>query len=178
MDWISSRASDRGIAAMRRALPHAEPATESPMETRLRMLLVLAGLPRPLAQVTLTDEHGGFLGRPDLYYPKHRLGLEYDGETHHHSLVDDNRRQNRLATAGVRLLRFTAADLYANPDGIVRQVRALRQERMTVAGTSLRWEPAPKPLARAVARRQQPAARPTPLSLEVGSRLPSHSPAA
>src|SRR5438067_13649072 len=64
------------------------------METRLRMLLVLAGLPRPAAQVSLQDARGRFLGRPDLYCPGARLGIEYDGATHRESLAADNRRQN------------------------------------------------------------------------------------
>jgi hypothetical protein len=94
------------------------------METRLRLLLMDAGLPRPSAQVPLHDEYGHFLGRPDLYYPEHKLGLEYDGGTHRDSLVDDNRRQNRLLNAGFRLLRFTAADIFQAPESIVGQVRA------------------------------------------------------
>jgi hypothetical protein len=46
-----------------------EPATESPMETHLRMLLVLAGLPKPKVQASLQDEHGSFAVRPDIYTP-------------------------------------------------------------------------------------------------------------
>jgi very-short-patch-repair endonuclease len=114
----------RGIANLRRAIDLAEPATESAMETRLRLLLVLNGLPRPQTQVRIHDGHGRFLGQPDLYYPVQRLGLEYDGGTHRDSLVEDNRRQNRLLNAGVRLLRFTAADVHRDPDAIVAQVRA------------------------------------------------------
>src|SRR5712692_9191848 len=109
-EWIDRRAGRKGVGAMRLLLHFGEPAAESPMETRLRMLLVLNGLPRPEVQVTVRDERGSFLGRPDLYYREHRLGLEYDGETHRASLVEDNRRQNRLLLANVRLLRFTAAD--------------------------------------------------------------------
>jgi len=94
------------------------------MESRLRMLLILGGLPRPAAQVSIHDRPG-FAGRPDLYYEGHRLGIEYDGGTHRDSLAEDNRRQNRLLDAGVRLLRFTAGDVYNNPDSIVVQVRGL-----------------------------------------------------
>ena len=94
------------------------------METRLRLLLVLAGLPRPEVQVPLEDGRGRFLGRPDLYYPGERLGLEYDGGTHRASLAEDNRRQNRLLSAGFRLLRFTAGDVLRTPDLVVAQVRA------------------------------------------------------
>jgi hypothetical protein len=98
-EWVGRRAGRKGVGVMRQLLDFAEGAAESPMETRLRMLLVLHGLPRPEVQVTVRDERGSFLGRPDLYYREHRLGLEYDGETHRASLVEDNRRQNRLLLA-------------------------------------------------------------------------------
>jgi very-short-patch-repair endonuclease len=111
------------IAKLRRAIELAEPATESPMESRLRMLLVMARLPRPQAQVALHDPAGRFLGRPDLYYPSHKLGLEYDGGTHRDSLVEDNRRQNRLLNGGIRLLRFTAADIFQTPESVIAQIR-------------------------------------------------------
>lgn len=95
------------------------------MESRLRMLLVLAGLPRPKAQVSIHDRWGRFVGRPDLYYEEHRLGIEYDGGVHRDALVEDNRRQNRLLNAGVRLLRFTASDVLGNPDAVLTHVRAM-----------------------------------------------------
>jgi very-short-patch-repair endonuclease len=94
------------------------------METRLRMLLVMKGLPRPEAQVTIRDRFLRTLGRIDLFYRDQRLGLEYDGATHEGSLAEDNRRQNRLVDAGIRLLRFTAGDIYSTPEDVVRQVRA------------------------------------------------------
>jgi hypothetical protein len=100
----------------------AEPA-ESPMETRLRWLLLKAGLPRPEVQKNLYDTNGRFVGRADLYYPAARLLIEFDGANHRERLVEDNRRQNALLGAGFRLLRFTAADLNQRPDAIVTQVR-------------------------------------------------------
>ena len=93
------------------------------MESRLRLLLVLNGLPRPEVQVTLHDSFGRFLARPDLLYREQGLALEYDGGTHRDSIVDDNRRQNRLLTAGFRLLRFAAADLQRTPETVVALVR-------------------------------------------------------
>lgn len=113
-----------GVKSLRKVVWHAEPATESPMETRMRMVIVLGGLPRPQAQVEIYDDTGEFLGRPDLFYPAERLGLEYDGSIHHGSLAEDNRRQNRLLNAGVRLLRFGAGDIYGAPDSVVALVRA------------------------------------------------------
>ncbi len=100
----------------------AEPA-ESPMETRLRWLLLEAGLPRSRVQAPLHNAAGRFVGRADLYYPQARLVIEYDGTNHRDRLIEDNRRQNALIDAGFRILRLTAADLRERPDAIVAQVR-------------------------------------------------------
>jgi hypothetical protein len=121
--WIDSRSGRKGVRRARQVIDLAQIGAESPMESRLRMLLVLNGLPRPELQVTIHDEEGSPLGRPDLYYREQRLGLEYDGDTHRASLVEDNRRQNRLLMAGVTLLRFTASDVMRRPDMVLAQVR-------------------------------------------------------
>lgn len=123
--FVAEHPRAKGIARLRRVIDLAEPKTESAMETRLRMLLVLAGLPRPEVQVPVRDDEGRFLGRPDLLYRDQCLAIEYDGGNHRDRLVDDNRRQNRLIGAGFRLLRFTAADVYGTPGSVVRQVREL-----------------------------------------------------
>jgi very-short-patch-repair endonuclease len=117
----------RGTARLHSLALLAAPA-ESPMETRLRWILIQAGLPRPEVQTKLGDA-GRFVGRVDLYYPKARLVLEYDGGNHRERLVDDDRRQNLLANAGYRLLRFTAADVYQHPDVTVAQVQAALASR-------------------------------------------------
>src|SRR5438477_57632 len=122
--YACARSLRGGVVNLRRATHLAEPLAESPMESRLRMLLVLGGLPRPQAQVSLVDRRGRFLARPDLYYPDHRLALEYDGGNHRDRLVEDNRRQNLLISAGYRLLRFTAGDIRSRPEVVEAQVRA------------------------------------------------------
>jgi very-short-patch-repair endonuclease len=125
VEELSRSAAGRrhGVRKLRRIVRHVEPRSESPMETRLSMLLVLGRLPRPEAQVAI--HHGYRLaGRLDLYYRNQRLGLEYDGGTHRESLAEDNRRQNRLVDAGIKLLRFTAADIYNTPDAVVMLVRS------------------------------------------------------
>jgi hypothetical protein len=125
--YIAEHPRAKGIARLRRVVDMAEPKAESPMETRLRMLLVLAGLPRPEVQGSIHDDHGHPLGRPDLLYRAQRLAIEYDGGNHRDRLVDDNRRQNGLLAAGYRLLRFTAPDVYGSPGSVAMQVRlALR----------------------------------------------------
>jgi len=123
--WVVAHGGQRGLRTLRRVLDLAEPASESPMESRLRMVLINGGLPRPRAQVSIHDRWGRFVARLDLFYEQQRLGIEYDGAVHRESLAADNRRQNKLLRAGVRLLRFTAADVLGNPDPVVHQVREL-----------------------------------------------------
>jgi len=104
---------------VRTLAPLAEPA-ESPMETRLRWLLLQAGLPRPHVQAPIPEARA----RADLYYPQARLIVEFDGGNHRDRMVDDNRRQNLLINAGYKVLRFTASDIYNRPETVVRQVSA------------------------------------------------------
>lgn len=120
---VITHAGRKGIARLRRAVSLVEPATESPMESRLRLVLVLGGLPPPAVQVPIHMD-GEFIARPDLLYPEQRLALEYDGEGHRNQLAQDNRRQNRLVQAGYRILRFTAGDVMRHSEAVVAQVRA------------------------------------------------------
>ena len=155
--YIAGHPGAKGIARLRRVVDLAEPKSASPMETRLRMLLVLARLPRPEVQVSIYDRKGRFLGRPDLLYRNQCLAIEYDGGNHRDRLVDDNRRQNGLVGAGYRLLRFTAADVYGPPEIVAMQVLhglglrrsvpdgripAHRQRRSVPDGRSARRSPA------------------------------------
>ena len=121
--WTAKNRWRRGVRRLRQVARDVDPASESPMETRLRMVLVLGGLPRPKAQVAIHDRDGRFAGRVDLFYEDARLAIEYDGVAHRESLVEDNRRQNALLRAGVTLLRFTAADVLGRPEAVVREVR-------------------------------------------------------
>jgi very-short-patch-repair endonuclease len=111
-----------GAGKMRTLAPLAAPA-ESPMETRLRWLLIEARLPRPDVHANLHDAEARFIGRADLYYHSTKLVLEYDGGNHRDRLVEDDRRQNLLINAGFRLLRFTAADIHSRPEVVEAQVR-------------------------------------------------------
>jgi very-short-patch-repair endonuclease len=98
-----------GSARAARALRLSSPDAESPMETRTRLLLVLAGLPTPQVQVKVYD-CGVVVARLDLAYPEHRLGVEYDGDQHRDlaTFRADAVRANQLRLCGWTVLRFTA----------------------------------------------------------------------
>jgi very-short-patch-repair endonuclease len=120
-----TRAGSKGVKRLRRAIRLADPRSESPMETRLRLELIMARLASPCVQAELHDASGRFLGRVDLYYPDRRLVIEYDGVNHRERLVSDLQRQNALVNAGYHILRFTAADLRL-PGSAAAQVRLAR----------------------------------------------------
>lgn len=130
-DSVRGRA---GAWRLRSLAAIAGPA-ESPMETRLRWLLLSRGLPAPEVQTDLYDHEGHLVGRADLYYPSAHLVIEFDGGNHRDRLVADDRRQNALVGAGYRLLRFTATDLRGRSGAVVAEVRQLL--------AADRWSPPP-----------------------------------
>ncbi|CAN5199263.1 hypothetical protein BH24ACT12_BH24ACT12_01070 [soil metagenome] len=70
-----------GSRMARRAAALVRQRVESPRETHLRLLLVLAGLPEPECNVAL-GSGTAFIGRADLVYPEYFLIVEYDGRDH------------------------------------------------------------------------------------------------
>jgi len=79
---IRERRSRRGLRLALRAVPLLDGRSRSRPESRLRVLLVLAGLPLPAVNEPVLDDHGGWLAEPDLCYRQARLGIEYQGAGH------------------------------------------------------------------------------------------------
>ncbi len=71
----------RGLKRLTEALPLVDGGAASPQETRLRLLYIDAGLPRPTTQVPVRNgwEAVRIL---DLGWEKFRVGSEYDGDVH------------------------------------------------------------------------------------------------
>jgi hypothetical protein len=120
----AERRSWPGIDLARRAVMLSSDRSRSPGETRLRMTLVLGGLPEPLVNVTVHDTDGRPVGTPDLLYLHPSLGIEYDGAYHREADAHqvDIRRENRLLVRGLPLLRYSAHDLSQRRSQIVREV--------------------------------------------------------
>ena len=116
---VERAAGLRGVVAARSVLPHLEPRTESPMESRFRMRLVLGGVPRPDAQFDVYDDEG-HVGRTDFHL--RGVVLEYDGRAERLKkdvFVRERRRQTRIAETGLEVRRFTSDDVFVRPAAAV-----------------------------------------------------------
>jgi very-short-patch-repair endonuclease len=115
-----------GLRQLQKVLVVCDDGAESPMETRLRLVLIAGRLPWPVTQYQVTSPDGEFVARLDLAYPEHRLGIEYEGD-HHRSrrtYQQDLRRTNALRACGWTVLRFGATDVYRHPRRVIATVRA------------------------------------------------------
>lgn len=120
------------VRAYSAALQRARVGAASPMETRLRLVIVDGGLPEPdWLNRPLYDAQGNFLGEPDMGWDPPEFGVEYDGAYHETApqRLADNRRENRLLVHGIPLLRYTRHDVFSEPARIVREVGAMLRRR-------------------------------------------------
>ncbi len=135
--------SGRGVRRARRAASLVRDGVDSPMETRLRLLLVFAGLPEPEVNFVLRHPDGSWWMRYDLYYAGQRLLVEFDGRRHaedsdqwHH----DIRRREQLDSDGLRVIVVTGKDFYTQPEVVLRRVREALIDR-GATNIRRRWKP-------------------------------------
>ena len=72
----------RGARRLRDCIGWVRSGTDSPAETRMRLILLRGGLPEPVIGHTVKDGDGYFVGTPDLAYVRQRIALDYEGEIH------------------------------------------------------------------------------------------------
>ncbi|MFC0509209.1 hypothetical protein [Micromonospora costi] len=137
-EYALARAGRRGWRSLLRAVDLADPGAESPPESRARVRLVMAGLPRPCTQFVVA-EAGRFVARLDLAWPEFKVAVEYDGLWHDDpdQFHRDRRRLNRLLGEEWIVLHLTARRFREDFEGFVREVRAALRAR----GHRARWTP-------------------------------------
>jgi hypothetical protein len=129
----------RGTGGLAEAVDLADARAGSPMETRLRLLIVGAGLPRPEVQWAVQDEAARTAVWLDLAYPEHMIGIEYDGGVHTRTdaVLRDIGRHTSLLDQGWRVYRYTKLDVLHRPERITAQLRrALSESRSTPWGSA------------------------------------------
>lgn len=128
LDLARRHPGARGLVQLLEVVRLADPGAESPWETRLRLLLVRAGLPAPATQVCVEDPVRPFAVL-DLGWDRWRVAVEFDGR-HHASGAQfsrDLRRHNELLSRGWSVLRFDAATVAHHPERVVAEVRLALQ---------------------------------------------------
>jgi hypothetical protein len=118
----------------RRAASLVRDRVDSPMESRLRLLLVLAGIPEPEVNITVRDADGTPVRRYDLSWRDVRVVVEYDGRVHVERVDQwerDLERREALDDQAVRLLVVTARDIYSTPGRTIERVwQVLKARRL------------------------------------------------
>jgi hypothetical protein len=94
----------------------------SPPESKVRAMIQMKGLPRPVPQYQV-HEAGVFLGQVDLAWPEAKLIVEYEGAYHFDEMqiVRDDARYEALVAAGWRIIRLSSIDLQ-DLDAVVARV--------------------------------------------------------
>lgn len=120
----------RGGPGLREALAHADPRSESPWESLLRMFHVLCEVP-VVPQREVYDAQGLFVARGDLWLRGTRTLHEYDGAVHRdrRTHVADLARERALANAGWTRRGYTSGDLLDRPSAMLREADAAMGRR-------------------------------------------------
>lgn len=131
----------RGVRRVARVAALLDPRPDSPPETRVRVQVVLAGLPRPVVRFEVRDARGMLCQELDLAWPRYRVAIEYDGRDH--TLADrrgrDIDRLDSLRRDGWIVVVVTAYQL-GRPRWVADRAREALLSRGWVAGPNT-WAP-------------------------------------
>lgn len=122
----------RGIRLARRALVEVRPGTDSPMETRLRLLICRAGLAEPVIGHTVRDRNGDFVGTPDLAYVEQRIAIEYEGAGHRDDpriFAEDILRRELMQEADWYVIRVIKEHVFLSPQWLVARIARILAQR-------------------------------------------------
>jgi hypothetical protein len=130
LDDVLARARGRrGAGTLRAVLSHAEPAgtlTRSELEERFLAICRATGLPHPEVNAWLALHPNGV--EADFLWRRQRLIAETDGRAVHATLrafEGDRRRDQLLAVAGWRVIRFTYDQVARHPADVGATLAAL-----------------------------------------------------
>ena len=114
----------RGVARVPGVVALASPYAGSPMETRLRLLIVAGRAAPAEVQWVVQDSATRTAFWLDLAWPELKIGIEYEGEPHTEPgrVLRDIARTTRLVDLGWRVYRYTKQDMYGDRARIVAEL--------------------------------------------------------
>jgi hypothetical protein len=111
----------RGVRQCRTALSLMDGGAQSPKESWLRLVLVDAGLPRPVTQIEVTDGHD--VAYLDMGWEEPMVAIEYDGDQHRtdrRQYVKDIRRAEMVDRLGWHVIKVIRED---RPNVVIQRAR-------------------------------------------------------
>jgi hypothetical protein len=125
MALADSRPRIRGVRQLRAAIERSDGGAESPQESRVRLMLVRAGLPAPETQIEFRDEYGHAFIRVDMGWREWKVAVEYDGIQHWSDRKQRSWDIDRIAileTMGWTVIRISA-EMLSRPRVVIDRVR-------------------------------------------------------
>ena len=120
-------------ALARRAAGLVRPGVDSPPESRLRLLIVLAGLPEPTVNhIIRNPETGDWARRFELAYEDLLLAIEYEGRHHRGDddvWADDIDRREDLDRRSWRVVQVISDGLFEHPLRTLQRIEQARLDR-------------------------------------------------
>jgi hypothetical protein len=120
----------RGVVQLRQVIALADPGSESPQETRTRLILTDANLRPTHTQIDVYGRFAEHAGRIDMGWPAWLVGVEYDGKQHWEDpgiRARDIDRQADLEALGWRIIRVSSDMIRYRPHTLVERTRAALQ---------------------------------------------------
>lgn len=128
--YLSVHRGERGWRRFAEVVSLTDGGAESLPESRLRVRLVSAGLPRPVTQHVITRT-GRFIARVDLAWPELKVAIEYDGLWHHDpaQFHRDRERLNKMLGDEWIVLHVTSKRMREDFAGFLAEVRTALHSR-------------------------------------------------
>ncbi|HWF27833.1 MAG TPA: DUF559 domain-containing protein [Mycobacterium sp.] len=126
---IARHKGARGVRQCQMPLSLMDGGAQSPKESWLRVVLIDAGLPRPVTQIRVTD--GYLVAYLDMGWDGPMVAIEYDGDQHRTDrmqYVKDIRRAEMVSRVGWHVIRVINED---RPNVIVQRAREALARRST-----------------------------------------------
>jgi len=141
--WLGRLSRSPMLSSARHVVALADARSESPGESRTRVILHGLGIRDLKPQVVIRDGAGRVVARVDFLLGSSPVVIEfdglvkYDGVTGKRALVDEKAREDRLRALGYEIVRLTWADL-AKPGRVKAMVLAAVQRSGGRGRASLR----------------------------------------